>query len=381
MVVAEALWRKVELEEEVDVTRQFSPEELANCKNELSKQIEIWQKHRPSTTIDEELIQAQQKEILESGELLQILDEDSKVQVDLYKCRNTRQNKIVSEQVVGKTCNPFCLTNISASSFLNRVRNDVRLRYTRGTGFPCLNKGGTTNCPFEKFVVFLFENFRWIREIKWNSKETLESWENCISMRGLPTKEPFGKKNGRSDLPTSLRIEPRKLYFTFAWWTSICKRNIHVGTRYEQDFKDIIVRSKSMSGLYAPTSQVGILWSPQSSKSWQNRVSNAKKWTWLSTWNLSFVSMFLKLTNKREDFKRLGWWLGKPLCDLDSGYEAAQIRVFGEMAKKGYTIVVPSQLTGLWSSESASLKRKLSTMICFQLPFTMLTASKTEKVC
>ena len=82
MVVEEALGEKVELEEEVDVTRQFSPEELA----ELQERIEHANRDLAETqtlqTIDEELIQAQQKEILESGELSD-LDEDSKVQVDL----------------------------------------------------------------------------------------------------------------------------------------------------------------------------------------------------------------------------------------------------------------------------------------------------------
>ena len=82
MVVEEALGEKIELEEEVDVTRQFSPEEL----DELQERIEQANRDLAETqtlqTIDEELIQAQQKEILESGELSD-LDEDSKVQVDL----------------------------------------------------------------------------------------------------------------------------------------------------------------------------------------------------------------------------------------------------------------------------------------------------------
>ena len=82
MVVEEALGEKIELEEEVDVTRQFSPEELAELQERIEQANRDLAETQTLQTIDEELIQAQQKEILESGELSD-LDEDSKVQVDL----------------------------------------------------------------------------------------------------------------------------------------------------------------------------------------------------------------------------------------------------------------------------------------------------------
>ena len=82
MVVEEALGEKVELEEEVDVTRQFSPEEIAELQERIEQANRELAETQTLQTIDEELIQAQQKEILESGELSD-LDEDSKVQVDL----------------------------------------------------------------------------------------------------------------------------------------------------------------------------------------------------------------------------------------------------------------------------------------------------------
>ena len=82
MVVEEAIGEKVELEEEVDVTRQFSPEELAELQERIEQANRDLAETQTLQTIDEELIQAQQKEILESGELSD-LDEDSKVQVDL----------------------------------------------------------------------------------------------------------------------------------------------------------------------------------------------------------------------------------------------------------------------------------------------------------
>lgn len=82
VVVEEAIGEKVELEEEVDVTRQFSPEELAELQERIEQANRDLAETQTLQTIDEELIQAQQKEILESGELSD-LDEDSKVQVDL----------------------------------------------------------------------------------------------------------------------------------------------------------------------------------------------------------------------------------------------------------------------------------------------------------
>ena len=81
-VVEEAIGEKVELEEEVDVTRQFSPEEIAELQERIEQANRDLAETQTLQTIDEELIQAQQKEILESGELSD-LDEDSKVQVDL----------------------------------------------------------------------------------------------------------------------------------------------------------------------------------------------------------------------------------------------------------------------------------------------------------
>ena len=81
-VVEEAIGEKVELEEEVDVTRQFSPEELAELQERIEQANRDLAETQTLQTIDEELIQAQQKEILESVKRSES-DEDSKVQVDL----------------------------------------------------------------------------------------------------------------------------------------------------------------------------------------------------------------------------------------------------------------------------------------------------------
>ena len=82
MVVEEALGEKVELEEEVDVTRQFSPEEIAELQERIEQANRELAETQTLQTIDEELIQAQQKEILESVKHSES-DKDSKVPVDL----------------------------------------------------------------------------------------------------------------------------------------------------------------------------------------------------------------------------------------------------------------------------------------------------------
>ena len=81
-VVEEAIGEKVELEEEVDVTRQFSPEEIAELQERIEQANRELAETQTLQTIDEELIQAQQKEILESVKRSES-DEDSKVPVDL----------------------------------------------------------------------------------------------------------------------------------------------------------------------------------------------------------------------------------------------------------------------------------------------------------
>ena len=82
VVVEEALGEKIELEEEVDVTRQFSPEEIAELQERIEQANRELAETQTLQTIDEELIQAQQKEILESVKRSES-DVDSKVPVDL----------------------------------------------------------------------------------------------------------------------------------------------------------------------------------------------------------------------------------------------------------------------------------------------------------
>ncbi len=88
-----------------------------------------------------------------------------------------------------------------------------------------------------------------------------------------------------------------------------------------------------------------------------------------------------QVDKQREDFKRLGvsgdW--ENPYVTLTPDYEAAQIRL-GEMAKKVTSTVAPSRFTGHGHLSPALAEAEVNTMTCFQLPFTILTASKMAKV-
>ena len=59
--------------------------------------------------------------------------------------------------------------------------------------------------------------------------------------------------------------------------------------------------------------------------------------------------------------------------------KAAQIRVFGEMANKGYIYRGAKPVYWSWSSESALAEAELNTMIWFQLPLYYANSVKDGK--
>jgi isoleucyl-tRNA synthetase len=115
--------------------------------------------------------------------------------------------------------------------------------------------------------------------------------------------------------------------------------DIHLGTTLNKILKDIIVKYKSMSGYDAPyipgwdthglpiaqhvTKTLGINRHEVGSVNFRNECAK---------YAMKFVDI------QRESFKRLGvradW--DHPYLTLTKEYEAAQIKVFGEMADKGY---------------------------------------------
>lgn len=115
--------------------------------------------------------------------------------------------------------------------------------------------------------------------------------------------------------------------------------NIHIGTALNKIIKDIIVKYKSLRGYYAP-------YVPGWDTHGMPIEHAAIKILGLNRHELNPLDLrrqckeyALKcLDMQREDFKRLGvsgdW--DNPYITLYPEYEAKQIEVFGEMAKKGY---------------------------------------------
>ena len=189
-------------------------------------------------------------------------------------------------------------------------------------------------------------------------KETLNLGKTAFPMRaGLPNKEPIWQKEWEDAKMYQRRQELNqgKPHFTLHDGPPYANGNIHVGHAMNKISKDIIVRSKSMSGFYAPyvpgwdTHGLPIeqVLAKQGVK--RKELNRAEYLKMCRDYALSQVD------KQREDFKRLGvsadW--DNPYVTLTPDYEAAQIRVFGEMAKKGYIYQGAKPVYWSWSSESA----------------------------
>lgn len=131
--------------------------------------------------------------------------------------------------------------------------------------------------------------------------------------------------------------------------------NIHMGHALNKVTKDMIVRYKSMNGFYSPFvpgwDTHGLPIEQQLTKAGHNRKELSKV-----EWRKLAEQYAKEQVNKqKEDFKRLGisaeW--DNPYLTLNPEFEAAQIRTFGEMAKKGYIYKGKKPVYWSWSSESA----------------------------
>jgi isoleucyl-tRNA synthetase len=131
--------------------------------------------------------------------------------------------------------------------------------------------------------------------------------------------------------------------------------NIHIGHAMNKISKDIIVRYKSMNGFYAPFvpgwDTHGLPIEQQLTKAGKDRKAvGPVVWRKMAE---EFARKQVK--TQMADFKRLGisgdW--DHPYLTLAPEFEAAQLRVFGEMARKGLIYRGKKPVFWSWSSESA----------------------------
>lgn len=189
-------------------------------------------------------------------------------------------------------------------------------------------------------------------------KETLNLGKTAFPMRGsLPKTEPEREKVWFDEDLYGQRLaqNEKKPHFNLHDGPPYANGNIHLGHALNKITKDIIVRFKNMSGFYAPYvpgwDTHGLPIEQQLTKAGYDRKSMPKaKWR-----NLAKDFALEQVAKQKKDFKRLGvladW--DHPYITLQPEYEAAQLRVFGEMAKKGYIFKGAKPVYWSWSSESA----------------------------
>lgn len=131
--------------------------------------------------------------------------------------------------------------------------------------------------------------------------------------------------------------------------------DIHMGHALNKILKDIIVRYKSMSGYHAPYVPGWDTHGLPIEQALTNKGVNRKEMTVSEFRKLCEKYAYEQIDNQRTQFKRLGvrgdW--ENPYITLKPEYEAQQIKVFGEMAKKGYIYKGLKPVYWSPSSESA----------------------------
>jgi len=131
--------------------------------------------------------------------------------------------------------------------------------------------------------------------------------------------------------------------------------DIHMGHALNKILKDMIVRYKSMSGFHAPYVPGWDTHGLPIEQALTNKGVKRKEMTVAEFRELCAKYALEQIDNQRSQFKRLGvrgdW--ENPYITLKPEYEAQQIKVFGEMAKKGYIYKGLKPVYWSPSSESA----------------------------
>ena len=173
------------------------------------------------------------------------------------------------------------------------------------------------------------------------TKETLQLGKTGFPMRGnLPNRERQWEKEWEENKIYEKRQELNEGKPTFVLHDGppYANGNIHIGHALNKISKDIIVRSKSMSGFRAPYVPGWDTHGLPIEQVLTNKGIKRKEMTMAEYRKKCEEYALSQVDKQRDDFKRLGiageW--DKPYITLTPDYEAAEIRVFGKMAEKGY---------------------------------------------
>lgn len=172
-------------------------------------------------------------------------------------------------------------------------------------------------------------------------KDTLQLGKTAFPMRGnLPNREVEWQKDWEEKeiYEKRQKLNEGKPTFILHDGPPYANGNIHLGHALNKISKDIIIRFKSMSGYRSPYVPGWDTHGLPIEQVLTNKGVKRKDMTLAEYRKKCEEYALSQVDTQRNDFKRLGiggdW--EHPYITLDPSYEAAEIRVFGKMAEKGY---------------------------------------------
>lgn len=172
-------------------------------------------------------------------------------------------------------------------------------------------------------------------------KETLNIGKTKFPMRaGLPNREPEWQQDWEENQLYQQRLKLNEGHEKFILHDGppYANGNIHLGHSLNKISKDIILRFKAMSGYETPFVPGWDTHGLPIETVLAKKGIKRKEMPMTEYLDKCHDYALSQVNKQRDDFKRLGiladW--EHPYLTLNPEYEAAQIRVFGKMAEKGY---------------------------------------------
>ena len=189
-------------------------------------------------------------------------------------------------------------------------------------------------------------------------KDTLLMPKTEFPMRGnLPNKEPLMQEKW-AEMDIYKKVQERtagRPFFVLHDGPPYANGDLHMGHAMNKVLKDMIVRHKSMTGFHAPYVPGWDTHGLPIEQALVNKGVKRKEMSVAEFRKMCEEYALGQIDNQRSQFKRIGvrgdW--DNPYITLKPAFEARQIQVFGEMAKKGYIYKGLKPVYWSPSSESA----------------------------
>lgn len=189
-------------------------------------------------------------------------------------------------------------------------------------------------------------------------KDTLLMPKTEFPMRGnLPNKEPLLQEKW-AEMDIYKKVQERtagRPFFVLHDGPPYANGDLHMGHAMNKVLKDMIVRHKSMTGFHAPYVPGWDTHGLPIEQALVNKGVKRKEMSVAEFRKMCEEYALSQIDNQRSQFKRIGvrgdW--DNPYITLKPSFEARQIQVFGEMAKKGYIYKGLKPVYWSPSSESA----------------------------